>query len=568
VSHAATPSPGAADTGLVGALAAVFLGWTTLPGVHWHDTAGLASAGQLLTLSHPPGHPVHAHWVHAFTRWLPFGDVGFRANLSSAAAMVVAAVVLHRVLVAVAPRLPRWATCAVALWSALMPSMWLNAVRAEVYALQLAGSVLVIALSLAVVSGDRRAGVGLGLVFGVLGANHSLMGVALLPVAVGALLVGRVGLRAVGLGAAAGVLGLLAYAYLPLRAHAGLDVGWGLPVDTSSIANTILARDWSGNLVKEAELDLLVNLAALGALGVEQVGPLGVLVLLTALGAGLLPLVAARRVLALGLALAVLGAFATRMFYPFDPLNPDLGGYYAVGWVSLLVLAWAAADAAVEPRVRLGLAVGSVLAATLGLGLAAYDPGGRRGARSAEVYTRALLAETPPGGALMLSDYSSWFLAGHLFAAEGARPDVARVFRGRAEAPWFAARLGRVHPEVAAALPALPTGPAARYEPGVEMRRLRGLAGRLVPAGRTFRIDGAAAPPDRAAGWGMPAAPDLDTRRILAAHHVAHAEWAGARFPDVARAHLDAAETLAPGDPFIATFRARLSRRGADAAPP
>ena len=44
---------------------------------------------------------------------------------------------------------------------------------------------------------------------------------------------------------------------------------------------------------------------------------------------------------------------------------------------------------------------------------------------------RAMLEEVPPGGALVVSDYATIFGAWLLRAAEGARPDVALVFRGQ-----------------------------------------------------------------------------------------------------------------------------------------
>ncbi len=52
-------------TSVVLAAAGTFGVWTALPGPHWHDTAEFAAVGRLLSLSHPPGHPLHAQLVHA-----------------------------------------------------------------------------------------------------------------------------------------------------------------------------------------------------------------------------------------------------------------------------------------------------------------------------------------------------------------------------------------------------------------------------------------------------------------------------------------------------------------------
>ena len=186
-------------TAVVFALGAGFLAWTALPGPHWHDTAEFGAISWRLGLSHPPGHPLHALLTHGAQR-APVGDLGFRANLLSALCLGAAAALLYRLLRRLAPDAPRLPAVAAALLPVAMPAVWLQGVRAEVYALQL---LLCVGIALgchAVARGDdRRALAGVALLFGLAGANHSLVGLTLVPLALVAMVCGRVGVRAIAL---------------------------------------------------------------------------------------------------------------------------------------------------------------------------------------------------------------------------------------------------------------------------------------------------------------------------------------------------------------------------------
>ncbi|MCB9540640.1 MAG: DUF2723 domain-containing protein [Myxococcales bacterium] len=545
---------GAGPTAAVFALAGGFLAWTCLAGPQWYDSAEFAAAGWRLTLSHPPGHPVHAVVTRA-AQLLPLGDGAFRANLTSALCVAAALAGLYRLLRRVAPAAGRLPTAGAALLPAVMPAVWLQAARAEVYALQLLFTVALIEGCRRVARGDdARALPALALTFGLAGANHSYLGALVIPLALWAMAVGERRPRAVGAAAAAGLLGLCAYAYLPLRAGAGGEIGWGAPRSAADLWSTISGAAWRRTLTPDADaVDLLDNVATLAAWGIDQVGPLAAL-----LGLGLVlaaaPAWVRTRAWTAAAALLVMALpFLSRVIYPLDTANPDLGGYL-VGALSLGAGLVTLAAAHLGPA-RWALPL-LVLAAA-----PRFDAGARLHSRTGERFARAVLAEVPPDGVLLTSDYATSFLGWSLRAVEGLRPDVAIVFRGQMDTPWFAARLARQRPDRAAGLAEGFAGPEARYEPGVELGRLGPLAARLRPVGLTMAV-GATAPMEQVqaafTALGPPA--DADARRARAFLHAqtaAHLARARAATP-LARWHLEQAELLAPGDPYLAEVGALL----------
>ena len=550
-------------TSTVAALAGTYFALTTLPGAHWHDTGEFGAVARLLSLSHPPGHPLHAVTTH-FAQLAPLGDAALRANLASAVALAAALAWFHRLLVRLEPRLPIWATVCAALLPAAMPSIWLQAVRAEVYALQLVATVAIVDFGVRFAqTRDARWLAALALAFGCAGANHSLVGAALLPFGLAATVVGRPNPRAVVAAALAGLGSLAAYAYLPLRADAGGVVGWGRPVTAARIWATISGREWQGNLTAApGEVDIFDNAASVVAYGIDQVGLASAAVLTVVLFLGF-PIAFRARGRALAVAVSVVApVVATRLFYDFDPLNPDIGGYFAAAWLALVAAIWIVCGAVAE-RWPCGRYLAWVWPAVLIAAVPRADPGGRRGSRTAERFARAALAEVPPGGAILYSDYASCFLGWYLRGIEGQRPDVAMIFRGQVHRDWYRERwagsIGADQAERAEWADPLVGYPDAfrlastRVEPGIELDRLGPLGASLQSTGLGTTPDAAPLSDesltrvyDRISGPGAGTL-DLDARRALAFHHLQHA-LAVRGAP--ARWHIRRALTLAPGDPI------------------
>jgi hypothetical protein len=537
---------------LVFGIAALVLTQTSLPGVHWHDTGEFPAVAWWLSTAHPPGLPLHALSTHGLLR-VPVGDLGLRANWVSAWTLAAALAIFARALCT-------WVRPSLALWAGvlpvLMPAVWLQGVRSEVYALHL---LLTAALALLVVRtrpGDLRPAIAVAFVLGLSGANHTLLAAATAPLPLALLWTQR---RSPGLGrgiagaAAAVALGLATYAYLPLRAEAGLDVGWGQANSLAAFIDTVLARDWHRNLAAPASagLDLVENGLQMVEWGLDQVGPGAALLLLLIVLTGL-PF-AARPLGGPALAAAALGlaTVLTRFFYPFDPWNPDIGGYFAPALLAGLGITTLCAESlARQGRRAHGLVLGALLV-VLGLAGGVFDTGGRTVSRTAERVARAAWDEVPPAGVWVVADYATWFQGFWLRALYGERPDLAVLFRGRVDAPWHTARVLRRRPDLEPRLGAFPdafSGDEVRFERGVE-------AGRLGAFGDSLRPDGLglshrSRPRAERAADEVASPDDLDSRVTLCFRRALAAAEPVRRGDDGAgdrrRAHLEAARALCP----------------------
>ncbi len=117
-------------TGALALAAAVLYTATLCPTVSWYDSAEFsASAASLRVVPHPPGYPLYAIIGHVFT-WLP-GEAAWGMNAMSAVFGVVTVALVHRVAVKLSLSPP--AAIVPSLLVALAPSVWGNAVVAEVY---------------------------------------------------------------------------------------------------------------------------------------------------------------------------------------------------------------------------------------------------------------------------------------------------------------------------------------------------------------------------------------------------------------------------------------------------
>lgn len=217
----------------VGLLALVVFAWGAPPGPTWLDSQELGAAGAQLGVAHPSGFPLALALSKALSL-LPLGELAWRVHLASAVAGALAVGLTTALVLALAPGLAGLAG-AVGAGCALAASMtfYKAAVVTEVYAstaAAIAGGLLLLVRALA---GDRGAGLGLALLYGVAatGLHASARLLLALPVllALGALL--RRGARWVLAAPALVTLGALGAAlYLPIRSARGPQtLDWGHP---------------------------------------------------------------------------------------------------------------------------------------------------------------------------------------------------------------------------------------------------------------------------------------------------------------------------------------------------
>lgn len=434
--------------------------WTCAPAIGWLDSSEFVAAAAGLGVPHSPGHPLQAILGHAATL-MPLGDVAFRVNVLSAALSAAAVVVVYRSLLrlgrGLSPTAKPWVSplVAVVLSSSLAVSSatWMQAVRAEVYALELlllAGA-LYAAVSYSL-SRSRSALLVFSLITGLALATHHYMTLTFaVPAAVLMLWTAwpRPGPLAASFTCAA--LGLASFAYLPIRASVDPLLNWGNPSTIARLGWTISGRAFTKSLGEEhasgAGLDAVQVVATLIA-----ASPL--LPLLALLGLYLAIRIGRGRKLAACAAGMVLLASFGRIVLGFDPETPDHHAYLLPALLGLAVLAALGIHLLVAAVGRHGPQA-ALIAALSVAGFAAFttqttwqmvDQGD---SYAADEVARMGLEDLPPRAVALTSYFQTSFRLAALQAAEGQRPDVAIIDRSFLSYPGERETALRKHPALA-----------------------------------------------------------------------------------------------------------------------
>jgi Protein O-mannosyl-transferase TMEM260-like len=439
---------------LAGALVLVAYIFTAGPSFFWLDSGEFVAAAWGLGVAHPPGHPLPSLFGRLIGL-LPVGTIAFRVTLASAleaaAATALMSVLCHDLLLRLRragdggfiascpPRLLASAATVAALVLGLSYALWFQAVRAEVYALNV---LLIIAGVLCVLRwearGDRRYLLGAGLACGLGLCNHHFLVILCLPVVGIFVLIQRragPGLVRTGVGLVlAAVLGLSTLAYLPLRAAQAPEANWGHPTTLHRFAWVVSARTFHKSM----------DHAATESVGHRGVGGVFTVARGICWDSALAPLVGLlallghyliwrrRQTWKVGLLLTGIAGFnlASPLTVGLDTMNPDAYGYLAVA-VAFLCPGIAVIIAAGAGLI--GSRYGARAAAAL-CGLTALLPLYQtvlnlpqcdlRGHWSTEASTRELLAQQPPGALLMTSYFETIFNVWALHVGGDLRPDV------------------------------------------------------------------------------------------------------------------------------------------------
>ena len=435
------------------------------------DAGELVAASVALDIAHPPGEPLSALYGKLLC-FLPLGSLSFRVALGQALAASAACALLFvaawRALGAVLPELPSVVRVPVALLAPVLwggsYAIWMQAVRPEVYALQ--ALLLVLACErLAAFHCAEHAGkdarplyvaalaVGLGL------ANHPAMSVLAIPALVHAAARTR-RLRPWSWCAALGALGLLVYAYLPVRAATDPPFDVGDPRTIERFVWVVSARVYAWR-VGDADVEPLVDRfsAALVVL-LDVLHPVG---LVLALLGGYFVLRSSRgRGLGVGLWLQALATLGVSPLINPPNGNPDAMGYMALGLGAVCVLAsvglsvpLAAALAALAERGpdRSGLVSRVAVVVLLAFGLEHVARNYEDVDLSRFVATDALddlrVRSLPPRALLVATMPQTVFRLQELTVVDRVRPDIALLALPLASYPGAVEALQRRTPELA-----------------------------------------------------------------------------------------------------------------------
>jgi len=575
------------------------------PTFHWLDSGELVASAATLGVAHPPGHPLHALITQAFC-FLPVGTIAFRVTLASAleagAAAAVTCLLCHEIsrriwAKAGSRRATATASSAAALVLGLSYALWLQSVRAEVYALNLL--VLVSGVALLVRwdrDGDRRFALLGALVCGLGLGNHHFLVLLALPAALLFLVLALRrrpgplrGWRLAGGLVASGGLGLGVLLYLPLRAAQAPLVDWGHPTTLQRLGWLLSAKAFQKSVSRAATESL--EHRALGGLftvfrGIAWDSVLGLLLFFTA-ALGMYLLLRRADTRRLGLLLGGLVAFnlLSPVLVGLDPYNPDAYGYLCVA-VAFLAPAVAVALAALihvlaRPiGMARAVALGGLGVVTLlGWQVSQNLPRADLRSRWAAEETGRQLADAPPGAVLLTSYFESVFNRWALAATTDLRPDLVWLHRNFIATPGYVEQLAaRAHP---LARLAARWRSAGHVVPGdleglgtvlveLDTNVRPGLVARLQPQGLTQRF-GAPRPDDlrqhrrRIARWERlisgEVLEDNEARRAaLWTHYLLARLGCARRMPALYRFHIGRALRLAPHDLSLQRLRKRCPR--------
>jgi len=413
---------------------------TCAPALSWLDSAEFIAAAASLGVPHSPGHPLEAMLGRAITL-VPIGDVAFRVNLLSALLSAGAVPLLfgafRQLLAALAKDAPGWTHAAIAaamsLTLAASAAVWMQAVRAEVYGLEL---LLLAGIVYAVVgyatTRQSSYAVCFALFTGLGLATHHFITLTLaLPAALAMVWIARPRLTAVTASLVAGTVGLTAFAYLPVRAAAEPVLNWGHPDTLGRLLWTISGRAFTKTMGAEHTSSTVIDALQIVAALVAS-SPL--LPLFALLGIYLAVRLRRGRKLAGAAGAVVVLTILGRAALGFDPETPDHHAYLVPALLGLAMLAVLGLALLLHEAKALQAPITGLACASLACLLLITAPStmaevDARDSYGADEVARWTVDAVPPRGVALTSYFQTAFRVAALVASEGARPDVAFIDR-------------------------------------------------------------------------------------------------------------------------------------------
>lgn len=427
-------------------VAFVVWSWLALPASWLLDSGEFVATTWSMGVSHPPGHPTYLLTTRLFT--VPaLGGLPWRVHLASAAAAAIAIGTIPWVAVRldiVRDRVGLAASGVAAVVAATSYAFTFQAIRAEVYALNVAAIALAIACIATPADREpdlRRVAVGAVLLGVGLGNHHYLTIFAAPAVLVAVLQVGTtlaVRLRAVTVGVVAGALTQLSWLGLVATSAARPWPSWPWATDGGSLWWLVSAQAFQKSAGNVVRVDPIAGTQNVITMLLDLLTPVGFVALALGLAFGALR---ARRAAAVLVPL-ILFNLITQSLFDFDPLNPDVSGYF-------MVAVWGAAVLLVVPLSLLGTPrARGIATATFAVGALAcraaippLSPATVANPYEADAWRDARLVDVGPDGVWISDHFETGFDLWVGFAIEDRRPDVVHVHRPWRTWPGFDAML-------------------------------------------------------------------------------------------------------------------------------
>lgn len=402
------------------------------------DSGELTTAVALLGIPHPSGYPLYVMLGKLWTIVVPIGSIAFRMSLFSAACGAAACALLFRLLRSLG--VYRSAALAAALTLAFVPSVWSQANIQRVYTLNLVFVLLATGAAWRWYL-SRRLATLLGAYFlcGLGACNHTFMLVYGFALSAFVVLVEPSVLarprRILAYGGST-LLGLLPYAYLPIRSRFNPRLDWGNPETLNGFLEAFLRRDFWERAWIEHISDLIpITRDYLASIVTET----------TIVGAALALLaVWASRRRNWPIALPLLVMLGNLVAMALHGSRSDIfiwHRYYAPTYAMIALLAGLGAQIVLE---RLPRRTGALLLLLpVFLIVSGWRDFDRSRYRIAEAFSTTVLDSLPPGSHLIATDDNVLFVLMYLHLVEHRRPDIDLVLQGVGGADLPPLRFGR-----------------------------------------------------------------------------------------------------------------------------
>jgi hypothetical protein len=461
------------DNAVCGFVFMLFTGVYTLtlcPQVFWWDSGELTANIAVLGIPHRPGFPIYVLLGKLFSL-LPLWSFAFRVNLLSCIFASLSLAVLCKTFqdcarmlfpqMARRKEVPLVSSLAFLFVFGFTYSFWIQAVRAEVYSLNMLFFSLLLFLSIRYIEKGKPKHIYLLLFLLGLGlGNHHLSLLSTVPALLLLLLIFDrryfLNLKRIPLYALFSVLGLSVYLYLPIRSLSDPALAWGKVGSISGSAGSVLALDNIRNLNFGFLSGAATRVSQLSSLFIDQLTLACFVISLL----GLFLLFKHNRKILTFLLLLIAGNCAAVMFMAteFISTNPDLHGYLVFS-VLALAFSWGLAILIVLDLIhRASLVIGRVLSmAFLAIALLPmfdhYPQTNLSHNRIAHHYGSSVISDLDSNSVLFADNVNLNFILRELQHAEGMRKDVTVIDRGLLGFDWYVEQERRQKGFLFAALP-------------------------------------------------------------------------------------------------------------------
>lgn len=428
--------------------------YTTAPTIYWEDSAAFQTAAHELGIVHNPSFPLYV-LISRLSCLAPLASGEFMVNLVSGLFTALSSLLIFAISILVTRRFADRDTkgseilaLLFALTFSTVYAVWVQAVRAEVYALNLflcLGAIWLLVKHHIKELDAVRFSAMIGLVFGLACANHYLLfAAALVPLLIVFAIVNRetlITLRNLATAGWFGLVGVSVYLYLPIRERFNPMFNWGDFSTVSATLKSIFRLDEALPVaVATATTPFAHRLETVISTFVSSI-PL-IVALLAVIG--LIYLVLRKRtIFALTFMPIVVTLIVTAYAAEFSAYNLDLFGYMALAYAGTMIAAVVGSlflidvvsgmlpeKSSLVSKVSVSIIAIAVAVVTVMQTTDNYAPASKRYANAAGSYAAAILQRLPQHAIFLAGEDNSFSPLLCKQVVEGVRVDVAVLSAG------------------------------------------------------------------------------------------------------------------------------------------